>query len=136
MIRMTTLLDLSAAFDIINHQILLTKLRLSFGISSSCLSWFTSYLSNRTQAITVTILPSHHTPLYYGVTQGSVLGPVLFILYTAQTLFDYASKHTVSHHAFADDNQLSYISTPDAIHQSIDTLQDCTTDVKSWVTAK
>ena len=99
------------------------------------MSWFTSYLSNRTQAVTVTILQSHHTPFCYGVTQGSVLCPVLFILYMAQTLFDYASRHTVSHYAFADDNQLCYISIPDAIHQSIDTLQDCTTDVKSWVTA-
>ena len=126
-----TLLDLSATFDIVNHQILLTKLQLSFGISSSCMSSFTSYLSNRTQAVTVTILQSHHTPFCYGVTQGSVLGPVLFILYMAHTLFDYASRHTVSHHAFADDNQLCYISIPDAVHQSIDTLQDCTTDVKS-----
>ena len=59
---------------------------------------------------------------------------MLFILYT-QPLFDLVSKHVVSHHTFADDNQLYKISTLDTIHQSIKTLQNCTTDVKSWMTA-
>ena len=51
------------------------------------------------------------------------------MLYT-QPLFNLESKHTVNHHAFTDDNQLYKISTLDAIHQSIETLQNCTTDVK------
>ena len=107
---------------------------LLFGISGPALSWFSSYLSNRTHAVTINSLQSQHTTLHYGVPQGSVLGPVLFILYT-QPLFNLVSKHAVSHHAFADDNQLYKISTLDAIHQSIETLQNCTIDVKSWMTA-
>ena len=59
---------------------------------------------------------------------------MLFILYI-QPLFNLVSKHAVSHQAFADDNQLYKISTLDAIYQSIETLQNCTTDVKSWMTA-
>ena len=58
---------------------------------------------------------------------------MLFILYT-QPLFNLVNKHAVNHHAFADDNQLYEISTLDTIHQSIETLQNCTTDVKSWTT--
>ena len=118
-----TLLNLSAAFDTIAHQLLLTRLQHSFGISGSALSWFSSYLCNRTHAITINSLQSQPTTLYYGVPHGSVLGSVLFILYT-QPLFDLVSKHAVSHHAFADDNQLYKISTLDAIHQSIETLQN------------
>ena len=129
-----TLLDLSVAFDRIDHQILLTRLQHSFGISGPALSWFSSYLCNRTHAVTINSLQSEHTTLHYGVPQGSVLGPVLFILYT-QPLFNLVSKHAVNHHAFADDNQLYKISTLDSIHQSIETLQNCTTDVKSWMSA-
>ena len=113
-----TLLDLSAAFGTIDHQILLTRLQHSFGISGSALSWFSSYLCNRTHAVTISSLQSQHTTLHYGVPEGSVLGPVLFILYT-QPLFIQVYK----------------ISTLDAIHQSIETLQNCTTDVKPWMTA-
>ena len=65
--------------------------------------------------------------LYFGVPQGSVLSSVLFMLYT-QPFFDLVSKHEVSHHAFADDNQLYTNSTPDAIDKSLETLQNCTTD--------
>ena len=101
-----TLLDLSAASDTIDHRILLSRLQHSFGISGPALSWFSSYLCNRTHAVTINSLQSQHTTLHYGVPRGSVLGPVLFILYT-QPLFNLVSKHAVNHHAFADDKQFA-----------------------------
>ena len=81
-ISVLVLLDLSAACDTTDHEILLNRLHNVLGFGDSVLSWFQSYLENRTQ--TVVVHGKHSTPasLRYGVPQGSVLGPILFILYT------------------------------------------------------
>ena len=81
-ISVLVLLDLSAAFDTIDHEILLHRLHNVFGFGDTVLSWFQSYLENRTQ--TVDVHGKHSTPasLPYGVPQGSVFGPIPFILYT------------------------------------------------------
>ena len=81
-ITLICLLDLSAAFDTIDHDILLTRLSSWFGIHGSVLNWFKSYLSSRTFCVKCNdCFSSLHTSLY-GVPQGSVLGPLLFIMYT------------------------------------------------------
>src|ERR1700730_2603392 len=76
------MLDLSAAFDTIDHDILLERLSLWFGIRGSVLSWFASYLTNRTLSVNVQEYSSSLNNLKYGVPQGSVLGPIRFNLYT------------------------------------------------------
>ena len=81
-ISLLTLLDLSAAFDTTDHFILLNRLQHMYGISGTALSWFSSYLTNRTQSVIVDDHISQVSSLSYGVPQGSVLGPILFILYT------------------------------------------------------
>ena len=81
------LLDLSAAFDMVDHSILLGRLEQCFGIKGTALSWIKSYLSNRSQCVVISDTntdgsKSSSVPLSFGIPQGSVLGPILLTLYT------------------------------------------------------
>ena len=80
------LLDLSAAFDTVDHEILLQRLQVTYGIDDTVYRWFQSYLLGRSQYIRCGLSRSSITRLICGVPQGSVLGPVLFILYTADLI--------------------------------------------------
>ena len=104
-ISVLLLLDLSAAFDTLDHQILLSRLNSAFGIQSTALQWFHSYLSDRYQSTSVNNSSSSPSQLMYGVPQGSVLGPILFVLYTTP-LSNTIANHSVNHQLFADDTQL------------------------------
>ena len=77
-----SLLDLSAAFDTIHYVILSQRLSSTFGCTGTVLGWFESSLSNRTQSVFVNDVQSALSTLKYGVPQGSVLGPILFTMYT------------------------------------------------------
>ena len=101
-VSILTLLDLSVAFHTIDHSILLRRLEQQLGVSGLAVSWFKSYVSNRFQFVSAS---SSKSKLDYGVLQGSVLGPVLFVLYT-QTLSQILFNHSCPHQYFADDSQL------------------------------
>ena len=77
------LLDLSAAFDTVNHDILHRQLETTFGITGTALQWFSSYLGNRSQRVVFREGVSESFYLACGVTQGSCLGPLLFTLYAS-----------------------------------------------------
>ena len=96
-LSLLSLLDLSAAFDTVDHDILLQRLHLSFGMSSTALEWMTSYLTGRQQCVRHAGSSSTATFLTCGVPQGSVLGPILFLLYTADILATI-SKHGLHGH--------------------------------------
>jgi hypothetical protein len=130
------LLDLSAAFDTIDHSILISRLSTTFGITGSALNLISSYLLDRTQS--VSIGPSHDqsapSPLSTGVPQGSVLGPLLFCLYTTPLASIFA-RSSITPHFYADDTQL-YISFSAAdITNSLLELSAALDLTHSWLTS-
>ena len=126
------LLDLTAAFDTIDHEILLNRLKKSFLVSGTVLTWFESYLTNRFYCVKVRNETSQNLPLKYGVPQGSVLGPVLFTMYT-KPLSALIRKHSISYHLDADDTQLYGASDTENIHQLIHTTTHCIQNISSWM---
>ena len=86
-VSILVLLDLSAAFDTLDHSILLNRLRDSFGLDGTVLHWFHSYLSDRKQCVKVNNICSNELSLSFGVPQDSVFGPLLYTLYTGPTHF-------------------------------------------------
>ena len=92
------------------------------GISGKDLQGFSSYLSDRGQAVSVNGRVSSQKKLHYGVPQGSVLGPVLFTLYI-QPLSEVVFRSRCSHHTFAGDTQLHQSSTPSDFNSLIVDVQ-------------
>ena len=95
-------IDLQKAFDTVNHYILLQKLN-HYGIRGVANAWFKSYLSNRTQYVSINGFESNTKNIHIGVPQGSVLGPLLFLIYIND--LNVAINYSTVHH-FADDTNL------------------------------
>ena len=125
------LLDLSAAFDTVNHSILVQCLQTWLGLSGTALDLIHSYLTNRTFSVVSGDATSSSAPLTSGVPQGSVLGPLLFSIYML-ALGHIIHKHNLHFHCYADDTQL-YVPINSPTSGSLDGLKACLTDINSWM---
>ena len=134
-ITMLILLDLSAAFDLIDHARLLSRMEHDLGISGIPLAWFTSYLSNRKQCVRIDDKQSEPTPMHWGVPQGSVLGPILFLIYMLP-LGALIREHGLRLHMYADDTQV-YISVCPVSQSAVDAdvvqMETCVGNIQAWM---
>jgi hypothetical protein len=126
---MLVLLDMSAAFDTIDHKILLKRLSERCGIKGTALKWFTSYLTNRSQSVVIGSSHSKRKSLKYGVPQGSVLGPILFTIYTLP-LGDIMKENDTDYQIYADDNELYMAFTPGDTDSESETKEKMETCIK------
>lgn len=129
------LLDLSAAFDTVDHTILLRRMSSKFGIKGDALNWFMSYLSDRTQTVYVNGATSDSYDVVCGVPQGSVLGPILYLIYTSP-IGDILRSHGMKFHLYADDSQIyvsfNYKDQNDLEHVK-SRVEACLVDVINWM---
>ena len=122
------LLDLSSVFDTVNHQVLFSTVA-ELGIADSVLNWFTSYLTNLTFQVTWRSSLSKPCFLETGVPQGSVLGPLLFSIYT-RSLGPAITSHGFSYHCYVDDTQLLLSIPPSSSNSQVEArISECLADI-------
>ncbi|XP_064419351.1 uncharacterized protein LOC135359048 [Latimeria chalumnae] len=124
-------LDLSSAFDTIDHGILLHRLEHLLGISGSVLSWFRSFLEGRSQVVCLGSSLSAPAEISCGVPQGSILSPMLFAIYLLP-LGAIAERFRVGFHCYADDVQL-YLAFPANSLGEASMLEKCLSEIRSWM---
>ena len=134
------LLDLSTAFDIISHELLLNRLKYRFCFKDKVLTWIENYLSNREQRVIVQDGRSlqgmsQYTKLQQGLPQGSVLGLILFSIFISP-IGDICHKHNILYHRYTDDTQnyLTFkLAIPGDNHRCRTQLEECIAEIWIWM---
>ncbi len=130
-ISVMVLLDLSAAFDTVDHNILIERLENWVGLSGMALKWFRSYLEGRGYYVSIGEHKSKWTSMTCGVPQGLILAPLLFSLYMLP-LSQIIRKNQIAYHNYADDTQI-YLALSPNDSSPIDSLCQCIDEINSWM---
>ena len=126
------LLYLSAAFDTIDHDLLFSRLTEWFGIDGMVLQWVRSYMTGRSQLVTVNGVLSTPQLLLCGVPQRSVLGPLFFTIYTTP-LSSIITAFGLKDHLYADDTQIYTSFVAEDITLSLFVVQNCMLAIQVWI---
>ena len=126
------MLDLSAAFDTVNHDILINDLKM-LGLDGRVLNWFVSYLKDRNFCVSIRRETSDTGTMLTGIPQGTILGPVLFIIYTIE-LYYLLESLNVECHFYADDTQI-YFSI-ESVQQSKSKFEEIYVAIKKWMNSR
>ena len=127
------LLDLSAAFDTVDHKLLLNILEKEIGLKGHVLAWFRSFLMGRSQRVRLGNVTSETIYIKFGVPQGSVLGPVLFNLYI-RSIYNCVKRLGFDISGYADDHQILKSFMPDEqLSLLAIQLHNCFNTIKSWM---
>ena len=127
------MLDISAAFDTVDHVLLIARLSNRFGSKGQALKWFESYLHDRKQFVIIDNVKSNNKLLQCGIPQGC--GPILYLLYTAP-IGDIIRRHSLQYHLYTDDTNFTHtlIKPTESDKQTCMThIEACITEIRSWL---
>ena len=134
MVTILGFLDLSAAFDCVDHPILFQRLTVSFGIDLIALAWIASYFANRKCRVRYNGVLSQLSEVDCGVPQGSVFGPVFFTLYSSG-VFSLVDHHGFIIHGYADDLQIYQHCLPQGMNTLGLRLTKCNKEIEVWMSS-
>ena len=128
------MLDLSPAFDTVDHDILINRLRISFGVCGTALGWIDSLIRKSTQMVNYNGQISTSSDVECGVPQGSVLGPILFSVYTPD-VSNIVQQHGLSSHTYADATQIYAHCKVQSCQETAFKVTECIKYIDMWMSS-